>query len=172
MGRLLNPHRPRRRFRRRNPSGLSSLKGLLSKDILVVSAGAISASIGTGFIMGKFGGMLPGASNKYGNIAYQLAIPLGAAYLLRKKYKNFATGLAVGGVVMAITAVMKSGLVGGSAATVVQGPMGNFYAVKPMGLAGEIGRGTRTLGTYIGPKTYNTIPAAVNTPVFGAGAWG
>lgn len=176
-GRKLNPPRSRRfgrrLFRRRNPSGLASITGLLSKDVMAMAAGAITGSVATGFVMNRFGTSLPFASNKYGMMVYQLAIPLTGAYLLRKRYRNFAAGLAVGGVIMAITTVMKSGLLGAGATNIIQGPMGNFYEVAGMGLAGEIGRrqNVRTMGTYITPKTYNTVPNAVNAPVFAQGAW-
>lgn len=169
-GRKLNPPRRMRRFsrRRRNPDlSISSLRGLLSKDILVVAAGAVAASVGTGYVLNRFGTSLPMANTPYGTIAYQLAIPMAAAYVLRNRYKSFAVGLAVGGVVMAITSVMKTGMTA-AAPTVVQTPMGAFA------LAGEIGgrRRVRGLNAYIGPKTYHTVPDAVNTPVFAAGAWG
>ncbi len=168
MGRLLNPRggRRRRSFRRRNPSfsgSFSSIKGMLNKDVVWMAGGAIVASVGTGYIMNRFGGSLPGATNKWGVIAYQLAIPMGAAYLLRSKNRAFAQGLVVGGVVMAITSIMKSGI--------VNNPFGS--AVSGYSLAGELGRGqgTRSLGEYIGPRTFNTIPKAVNAAAFAPGAW-
>lgn len=169
-GRKLNPPRRNRRFsrRRRNPDfNISSLRGLLSKDILIVAAGAVTASVATGYVLNKFGTSLPMATSTYGLMAYQLAIPMIGAYVLRNKYKSFAVGLAVGGIVMAITSVMKTGL-GTVGASIVQTPMGSFA------LAGEIGgrRKIRGLNAYIGPKTYHTVPDAVNAPVFASGAWG
>jgi len=177
MGRLLNPRggrRMRRRsFRRRNPvGGLAGIKSMLNSNTLAIAGGAITGSVATGWVLGKYGSMLPGSSSKFGPAIYQLAIPMTGAYFLRRKYPRFAEGLVIGGVIMAITTIMKSGLAGASAAGVVQGPLGNFYTVKPMGLAGELGTRPRSMGTYIGPRTFNTIPAAVNTPVFGSGAWG
>lgn len=178
-GRKLNPQRRRQFRRRRNPGGLSSITGLLTKDVMMIAGGAVAASVGTGYVLSKFGASLPMASTTYGRIAYQLAIPVAAAYFLRNKFRTFATGMVVGGVVMAITTVMKqaTGATAAAAAspsTVVQGPLGNFYEVKGMGLAGEIGgsRKVRGLNAYIGPKTFHTIPDAVNSPVFAGGAWG
>lgn len=170
MGRLLNPRggRRRRSFRRRNPSfgsSLSSIKGMLSKDVVWMAGGAIAASIGTGYVLNKWGGTLPGATNKWGVIAYQLAIPMGAAYLLRNKNRAFAQGLVIGGVVMVITSVMKSGMLGATAS--------GATGLSAYGLAGELGRGqgTRALGEYINARTFNTIPKAVNAPAFAPGAW-
>lgn len=177
-GRKLNPGRRRRFHRRRsNPGmGLATIKGLLSKDVMVMAAGAITASVGTGYIISRYGLSLPLMTTSYGPAIYQLAIPLAGAYLIRRKSRNFAAGLVVGGVIMAITTVMKSGMLGTTASSAIaQGPMGNFYEVKGMGLAGEIGRTARStmrpMSAYIGPKTFHTVPDAVNSPVFSTGAW-
>lgn len=170
-GRKLNP--PRRRFHRRfNPSPIASIKGMLSKDTVMMAAGAIGGSVLTGFVVNRFGASLPLMNTKFGPVVYQLAIPLSAAYFLRRKQPSLAKGLAVGAIVMAVTTVMKSGMLGAGASTVVQGPLGSFYRVNGMGLAGEIGGRTRGLNTYITPATFNTIPKAVNSPVFNSGAWG
>lgn len=176
MGRLLNPS-GRRRIRRRNPGGvaggaLSSIKGMLGKDTLVMAAGAVAASVGTGFVLNRFGSKLPLANTKYGGLFYQIGIPLAAAYVLRKKNRSFAQGLVLGGVIMGITSIMKSGMLGAQVAALQ--PTGSYAydGVTGMGLAGELGRGgVRAMKAYVGASGGPSIGNAVNTPVFAPSAW-
>lgn len=107
----------RRRRRSGRSSGLSlgsggllgSFKQIGNKQTLTIAGGAVASGILSTMVLTKFGGAqpvggfsLPGSSSPYGQIAYQLAIPFGAAYLIRRVSPDLAKGFVLGGVIAAI----------------------------------------------------------------------
>lgn len=101
------------------------------------AGGAVGASLLTGFILNKWGASLPLANNKYGRILYTLGIPVAGAYLVRKKNRDLAEGLVIGGLVMTINTLMQ-----GFRAAVPAAAPAAPAALGSYGVAGELGTGT------------------------------
>jgi len=179
--------RPARRSmaHRSGGGGGSSLKsgkgimGMVSKDTLMIAGGAVAASFGTGLLLNKIGDKLPGMSSanpktaEYARALYSVAIPIGAAYLLRNKQRRIAEGLVIGGLIMGFNSLIRSFAPSMSAAptTVKQGAMGNFYetsGARGMGLAGEIPLG---LGEYVQGSNAGTIAGDLSSNAFPHSAW-
>mgnify|MGYP006340819641 FL=1 len=171
--------RPSRRVSRRSSGGIiksgKGILGMVSKDTLMIAGGAVAASFGTGIILAKFGTKLPGMTSsnpktaEYARAAYSVAIPLGAAYLLRNKQRRIAEGLVIGGLIMGFNSLLRA--FAPSATTVAQGPMGNFYetsSMRGMGLAGEVPLG---LGEYVSGSNPGTLASDLNTKAFPDSAW-
>jgi len=149
--------------------------GMVSKDTLMIAGGAVAASFGTGIILAKFGSKLPGMTSanpktaEYARAAYSVAIPLGAAYLLRNKNRRIAEGLVIGGLIMGFNSLLRS--FAPTATVVAQGPMGNFYetsGARGMGLAGEVPLG---LGEYVNGANPGTLSNDLSTAAFPDSAW-
>lgn len=169
----------RRSSRRAGRSGGSLTKGvlgsILSPTTLGLASGAVTASIGTGFVLRTFGDKLPGSASTYGRVAYQLLIPATAAFFLRRKYRNFAEGLVVGGLVMAsaeLIRFMRAGTGAGAPPVLPQrAGLGEYYdatrGLSGMGLSGELGA----------PRGFRAYPDNVeevngeSTGGFPDGAW-
>lgn len=101
----------RRSFRRSGGGGGSlSLKTLLSRNVLMTAGGAISASFLTSWLLRTYGARLPMANTTWGRISYKLAIPFAGAWAAKKyaRQHDFAHGLIIGGVVMAVNDLIAS----------------------------------------------------------------
>lgn len=102
----------RRRFSRRSGGGGGSLslKSLVSRPVLMMASGAISASFLTSWLLRTYGSKLPMANTMWGRIGYKLAIPFAGAYAAKRfaKQHDMATGMIVGGLVMAINDLIAS----------------------------------------------------------------
>ena len=176
--RALTKFRPRRSVSRRSFGGSSILK-LVSKDTLMLAGGAVLASVGTGFILNKIGSKLPlmtpttpPATAEKARAVYSVVLPIGLAYLLRKKQPKIAEGLVIGGLIMGINSLIRS-FAPGAAGAVVQGPMGNFYEVgRGMGLAGEIPvSGGAGLGEYVSGANPGSLATDLTGSAFAQSAW-
>lgn len=124
-----------------------SLKSAFARGTIMKAAGAVTASLGVGFFLNKFGARLPFASNRYGRMAYYVGIPILAAFAVNKvtkgKHRDFAEGLVIGGLVLGINAAITAAKSGGSMANYT----GPANRVNQLGLAGELGA-TRSMGFY------------------------
>ena len=174
--------RPARRNMARRSGGSGSILksgkgilGMVSKDTLMIAGGAVAASFGTGIILNKFGSKLPGMTSanpktqEIARAAYSVAIPLGAAYLLRNKQRRLAEGLVIGGLIMGFNSLLRT--FAPTTTVVQQGAMGNFYetsAARGMGLAGEVPLG---LGEYVQGANPGTLAGSLNTQAFATDAW-
>ena len=138
-----------------------ALKGALTKPMLTKAGGAVLASFGTGYIMNRFSASLPLATNQYGRIAYMIAIPTVGAYLVRKKNRDLAEGMVIGGLVLAVNALIQQ-FRPGTVAPVAA------YSRAPgnMGVAGELG----AYSWYPGRTTNLGVNLANQSP-FSASAW-
>lgn len=114
----------------------SSFKSALSKPLLMKAGGAVLASFGTGYILNRWGSQLPLANNQYGRIIYTLGLPVLGAYLIRKKNRDIAEGLVIGGLVMTINSLMSGIKTAAVAAPATTAAVGSY------GVAGELGSGT------------------------------
>lgn len=117
---------------------LGSFKSALSRPLLMKAGGAVVASVGTGYVLNRWGASLPLANNQYGRIVYTLGIPILGAYVIHRKSRDLAEGLVIGGLVMTINTLMQ----GFRAATAAPAAVGS-YAV-----AGELGTGSGNFGYY------------------------
>lgn len=148
--------------------GINSIKSAFGKPMLMKAGGAIAASMGVGYILKNYGAKLPMASSKYGRVIYSLAIPIGAAMLLRKKAPDLAQGLVIGGLVMAVTELIRAN--NSASGTVLSSyPEGmrvsKVSELPGFGVAGELG-----FNAY--PTSVNTIGSRVNSPAFAPNIWG
>lgn len=140
---------------------MSSFRSALSRPLLMKAGGAVLASFGTGLILNKFGAKLPFANNQYGRILYTLGIPVAAAFAIRRKSRDLAEGLVIGGLVMTINTLMQGFRPMITAAT---GGAVGAYAV-----AGELGQGS--FGYY--PQSVaDTQGLGGSNIAFPASAWG
>lgn len=114
---------------------MSSFRSALSKPLLAKAGGAVVASIGTGYIMGRFGSMLPMSSNPYVRAFYTLGIPVLGAWAIRRRAPHVAEGMVIGGLVMTINSLMTQFNIGAIGAPApAPAPSLGSYAV-----AGELG---------------------------------
>jgi len=136
--------RPVRRFRGRASSSarmgslMSSFRSAFSRPLLMKAGGAVIASIGTGFILNRWGASLPLANNTYGKLVYTMGIPVLGAWAIHRKSRDLAEGMVIGGLVMSINALMTTFNVSSiiPAAAPAATPAVSSYSV-----AGELGRG-------------------------------
>lgn len=92
---------------------MGDIKQLMDKQTLTVAGGAVASGLLSGYVLSKFGGAqaagafsLPGSQNKYGVIAYQLLIPVGGAFLVKRFSPNLAKGFLLGGVIAAMQSIL------------------------------------------------------------------
>lgn len=177
----------RRSFRRRGArrfggggGGAGSLiKQLTSRQTLSLAGGAIGASFVTTYILSNYGAKLPGATSQYGRIFYKLAIPTAGAFLVKKVNRDAATGMLVGGIVMAVNDLIAN--MGSGAKTV----SGYSEADSLDGYAGEADFATKAymadeefgaqelsageddgLGEYFEGAEFRTDPLYQSQPAF------
>lgn len=105
-----SPSRSRRRFSvgRFGGNALSSFRSMASRPMLMKAAGAVGASFATGWLLNRYSNLLPMSTNKYGRIAYSVGIPFLGAYLIRKRSRDLAEGMVIGGLVMGINALIQN----------------------------------------------------------------
>ena len=105
-----SPSRSRRRLSigRFGGSALTSLRSMASRPMLMKAAGAVGASFATGWLLNRYSNMLPMSTNRYGRIAYSVGIPFLGAYLIRKRSRDLAEGMVIGGLVMGINALIQN----------------------------------------------------------------
>lgn len=97
--------RPRRRRGGGGGGGLSfanPLKAMFSRSTLTMAGGAVASSFLTQFVLTRFGAQLPMSNQVYGRVAYKLLIPIAGAALTKRFNRDLASGMLVGGAVMAI----------------------------------------------------------------------
>lgn len=146
----------------------STFKSAFSKPMLMKVAGAIGASMGVGYIFKNYGAKLPMANSKYGRVGYSLALPIAAAFLVRKKAPAVAEGLVIGALVMAVTEVirMSRSTTGGVLAAYPSDmQVTNVKQLPGFGVAGELG-----FNAY--PTSVGTMGTRLNSPAFPTGIWG
>lgn len=138
------------------------------------AGGAVAASFATGYILTKWGSMIPGANNKYGRIAISVGIPFVGAYLVRKKNRDLAEGMVIGGLVMGINALLQNfaptiaATAGASSATV-----GSFAASGPSTVMYPSNKVAGELGFSFYPKRAGNLGAPLRTGgAFKNNAWG
>lgn len=106
--------------------GGNPFKAIMSKNTLKVAAGAVGGSVAAEFIINKWGTSLPGASTSpYAQTFYRAAIPLAAAYAVRKFDRDIAQGLIIGAAISVITDMVRYATT-------------NVAALQGLGLAGEL----------------------------------
>jgi hypothetical protein len=97
----------RRSVSRFGGGGSISMKSIFSKPMLTTVGGAIGAGFLTNLVLGKWGASLPMINSPIGSIAWRLIIPVGGAYIVRKKNRQLAEGMIIGGLVMAVTEAIR-----------------------------------------------------------------
>ena len=150
---------------------------MVSKDTLQIAGGAVVASIGTGMLLNKltflpFINAVAPKTRELARGAYSTLIPIGAAFLIRRKAPKIAEGLVIGGLIMGINSLIRS-FAPVAPTAIVQGPMGNFYEVgRNMGvsLAGEVPL-SGGMNEYISGTNPGSIKGDLSTSVFPASAW-
>jgi len=135
-------------FRRRSGGGfgggslMSTFKGAISRPLLMKAGGAIAASLGTGYILNKWGSSLPLATNTYGKLIYTMGIPVAGAFLIRRKSRDLAEGMIIGGLVMSINSLISDFMTKAPAAAApatvgaysVAGELGMGYSAYPQSM--------------------------------------
>lgn len=94
-------------FRRRRRSGGGGgignpFKAIFSRQTLTVAAGAVASSFVTQFVLTRFGAQLPMVASPIGRVAYKLIIPAAGAAMVKRFNRDLASGMLIGGAVMAI----------------------------------------------------------------------
>jgi hypothetical protein len=176
----------RRGGRRRGGSRRFSLNSLgvgalFSKQNLTLAAGVVGAGIVTTIVFSRFANSLPGLVNKDTGetntmvaTAYAGAIPLGAAFLLRRFAPQVATGVALGGliaVVNQLTRPVQAQLV--ASLTTSSGTMARPGLVPSSRRIGEYfpaRRGVRGPSGYSAMTAFGASPYG-NSPAFSRSAW-
>jgi predicted permease len=127
------------------------------------AGGAVLASIGTGYVLSKWGSSLPLATNQYGKLVYTMGIPILGAFLIHRKSRDLAEGMVIGGLVMSINSLMSSFNLSGVAAPATA-------ATGRFAVAGELGRPGQPFGYY--PRTMADRSALGGSNVaFPVSAW-
>jgi len=83
-------------------------KQIFSKQTLTVAGGAVASSFLTQFILTRYGASLPMANQTFGRVAYKLLIPVAGAAAVKRFNKDLASGMLIGGAVMAINELIAS----------------------------------------------------------------
>lgn len=83
-------------------------KQLFSKQVLTVAGGAVASSFLTQFILTRYGASLPMANQTFGRVAYKLLIPVAGAAAVKRFNRDLASGMLIGGAVMAINELIAS----------------------------------------------------------------
>lgn len=106
----MNRRRRRRSRRRVNRNPFGALRGVLSRDMLMLAGGAVGAGFLNNLILNSDvvkGWNLPGRGTAIGDAAYRLLIPVGGAFALRRfggrQFDSLAKGLIIGGLTNAIS---------------------------------------------------------------------
>lgn len=110
---------------------MGTFRQAVSRGLLLKAGGAVAASFGTGWILNRFGAVLPLANNRYGRVIYTLGIPIVAAWAIGRRNRDLAEGIVIGGLVMTVNTLMQ-----GFRTPAAPAPVG-AYAV-----AGELGQGS------------------------------
>jgi len=137
----------------------------MDRQTLTIAGGAVASGFLSGYILQKFGTAataggfsLPMASSPYGRIFYQLAIPFGGAYLVKKYSPNLAKGMMLGGVIAAI----QSGLAIAMGTTGAVASTSEYLsAMRPVGALPP---------GYSAVDTFGSIYSS--EPAFAGSAWG
>lgn len=117
---------------------ISSFKSALSKGMLMKAGGAVGGTLLVSYALRRFGDKMPLANHPYGRCIYTLGIPVAAAYFVRRKNRDLAEGLVIGGLVMTINTLIAGFRPGGAAlpaAAPAAAPLGSYS------VAGELGTG-------------------------------
>lgn len=114
------------------------MKSIFGKPMLTTVAGAVGAGFLTNLVLGKWGASLPMINSPIGAIAWRLVIPVGGAYLVRKKNRQLAEGMIIGGLVMAVTEAIR------------------LYMPQAQ-IAGIPISGTTAVGEYLGGAGYDSV---------------
>jgi hypothetical protein len=164
----------RRRFSASLGGFTGSLKSMTSKPLLLKAGGAVAASFATGYVLTRFGDKIPGANNKYGRILISVGIPMVGAYLVRRKSRDLAEGMVIGGLVMGINALLQNfapniaATAGGATATV-----GAYSASGPSAVMFPSNRVAGELGFQFYPKRAGNLGTPLRTGgAFKTTAWG
>jgi hypothetical protein len=75
--------------------------------MLLMGAGAIVGGIVTPAILTRLGASLPGMTNKWGQAAYAVAVPLALAMFVQRINKPIAQGLALSAIVTGLNVVLQ-----------------------------------------------------------------
>jgi hypothetical protein len=147
---------------------LGAFRQSFARPTLMKATGAVAASIGTGMILRKFGASLPLSTARYSKAVYSLIIPALAAYFVQRKSRDLAEGLVIGGVVMAITEVIKNSATATSAIGTLGASPSGIAALNGngFGVAGELGYGAYPVGSDL-----DTLGAPLITRAFPSSAW-
>jgi hypothetical protein len=141
----------------------------MDKQTLQLAGGAVGSSIITGLVINRFGSMLPGLTGAnatpWAAVAYQLLIPFGGAYLLRKTAPSVAKGILIGGVASAIQSTL--------AITGIQNQINSLVAPRTA-TTGEYLDNAQTMGAL--PPGYDAVDAFGASPyqsdsAFAGSAW-
>jgi len=136
-----------RRHASRYGSKTISLKTLTSKEMLLMGAGAIVGGIITPAILTRLGASLPGMTNKWGQAAYAVAVPLGLAMFVQRVNKPIAQGLALSAIVTGLNVIFQPVL------TQVQN---------------QLAPATAAAGAYLDTQPVAALPSYQATNQFGA----
>lgn len=143
---------------------VGSFKSAFSRGLVTKAGGAVAASFVTGYVLNRWGASLPMATNKWGRVGYSVGIPILGAYLVRRKSRDLAEGMVIGGLVMGINALVSQVRASTASAPASVGSYGAYPRVAGLGVAGELG-----YGFY--PNRPGNVGAVVNTSPFSNSAW-
>jgi len=142
-----------------------NIKSVFAKDTLMIAAGAVSSSVVSNLVIGRFGRFLPGVNSPFGRAAYNVLLPVAGAIVLQKfrLVPMLAKGMVIGGIanglgqLLTATRVLPAGTVVNATPALPPAP--------GVSAAGEyLGRGAmgEYLGEYLGGDA-EAVGAAFNT---------
>lgn len=115
--------------------------------MLLMGAGAIVGGIVTPAILTRLGASLPGMTNKWGQAAYAVAVPLGLAMFVQRVNKPIAQGLALSAIVTGLNVI--------------------FQPVLTQATAMIAAPATQTAGAYLDTQAVSALPSYQATSQFG-----
>jgi hypothetical protein len=148
-------------------------KQLFSKQTLTIAAGAVASSFITQFVLTRYGAQLPMANQTLGRVAYKLLIPVGGAMAVKRFNRDFASGMLIGGAVMAINELIAAYGPKGSAVAAV-GQYGQEYDgdIGAGGMPSALSDGEDAMGEYFnGEADYATATYEGDNPFDSAPAF-
>jgi hypothetical protein len=123
---------------------------VFNKENLTIASGAVVGSVATNYALGMIGDRM-GAQSPYGRAAYQVALPVVAAMLVKRFSPNMAKGLVIGGLAAGIgQLVTASGLA----------PAGVTAPIQTATLPASSGGVREYLGEYVGGSSEMSSPDA------------
>lgn len=117
----------------------------------MLGAGVVGSTVVTTWVLQNYGAKLPGITNTWGRVAYQVGIPVAGAYLLKRVSPQLAKGMLVGGIAAGIISLMQTAQVG-------------LPGISVAGTGAYLGQSRRRVGGASGFLTGTPAGSRVGTP--------